>query len=177
MKEKDLDNTYMSGLDDGQKRMSTDPVEVDNGLDSIIVSNVTQTLSGGMTISVSDSYSSLDGFVVPAGTPIKKFKNEETGTTDVIPCPNAEALSGALQDSVTIVGIATHSFVYGKKPVTISVAKAAHVNVDALCDAIEESVNKFPTMVGMFNKEQYKKSYIAGNWHHPLCLTFEQTAE
>lgn len=174
MKEKDLDNTYMSEVGDGQKRMSTEPVEVDNGLDSIIVSNVTQTLSGGLTISVSDAMSVLDGFVVPAGTPIIAMKNKDTGETEFSPCPIDDSLSMNLNVSYQMVGIVTHSFVYGKKPVSISVAKAAHVNVDALCDEMESSLSNFPSIGSLFDKKKYKKIYISGNWHYPFCLTFEQ---
>lgn len=164
--EKELDNNYMSGLDDGQKRMSTDPVEVDNGLDSIIVSNVTQTLSGGLTIAAG---SDAEGSVCfPAATPIIKYQGI------VLPMANPEFL--ALPDA-KFIGVSVHSFVYGKEPTTISVAKAAHINVDAFIEEYAKALEETGSSVQESAKSQMKNLYIGGDWHKSLCLTFEQTEE
>ena len=167
MKEKELDNTYMSEVGDGQKRLSTDPVEVDNGLDAIIVSNVTQTLSGGMTIAQSQGEDSENpDIIIPAGTPIGQ------GESELFPLFISAMLKQTAQEPQVIIGVATRSFVYSLKPTNISIAKAAHINVDALCDALEESLANIPDM--NFDKVNYKKNYISENWHQNLCLTFEQ---
>ncbi|MCQ2383579.1 MAG: hypothetical protein MJZ96_01680 [Paludibacteraceae bacterium] len=160
MKEKELDNTYMSEVGDGQKRLSTDPVEVDNGLDSIIVSNVTQTLSGGMTLTAPEYFGDREN-VVPAGTPIVKMS--EGGMSAVIPYVPTSS------QELNVIGIAMRSFVFSRKPVLVSIAKAAHVNVDALADALEKT-NEYSSL----DREMFKEAYIYGAWHKSLCLTFEQ---
>ena len=167
MKEKELDNNYMSEVGDGQKRLSTDPVEVDTGLDAIIVSNVTQTLSGGMTIAAPKEMGDQGlKLYIPAGTPIVNGEGMILTVTD------AQDLK-SLNDNVGVIGIATRSFLFSEKAECVSVAKAAHVNVDALCDAIAESYKEFFNDES-FDKDTYKEAYINGNWHKTLCLTFEQ---
>lgn len=160
MKEKDLDNTYMSEVGDGQKRMSAEPVEVDNGLDAIIVSNVTQTLSGGMTIAAPSVYGDKKTFVV-AGTPIVKVSEEGiTAVTPYLPTKN---------QNVNVVGVAMRSFVYSTEPVSIPIAKAAHINVYALADELEKQED-----YSGLNREEFVDAYVYGIWHKSLCLTFEQ---
>lgn len=160
MKEKELDNTYMSEVGDGQKRMSAEPMEVDNGLDAIIVSNVTQTLSGGMTLAAPELFGDRENFV-PAGTPIIRLS--EGGQSAIIPY-----VPTSTQD-MNVIGIAMRSFVFSKKPVLVSIAKAAHVNVDALADALEKTAE-----YSSLDREMFKEAYIYGDWHKSLCLTFEQ---
>lgn len=174
MKEKELDNTYMSEVGDGQKRLSTDPVEVNNGLDAIIVSNVTQTLSGGLTIALPNvaGANSLE-VLIPAGTPIIHDIDQETGKDYFLPAFDWRALNTT--KTGYYVGVASRAFVYGKNPVNVPIAKAAHINVDALCNELEKM---FAKIGQQFERENFKKAYIGdsyGNWHNSLSLTFEQS--
>lgn len=151
---KELDNSYHGEPHGATMPLSNDAINVGDGLDSILVSNVTQTLSGGMTIGTAETPVSI-----PAGTPIVMVGGEPT------PVTSASTLTSA--NTGAVVGVAVRSFVYGVKPVSIAVAKSAHVNVNALCDALAETI-------GSFDKDAYKTAYINDDWHKNLCLTFEQ---
>lgn len=155
--EKELDNNYLASVEGAMKPLSHDAVEVNNDLDSIIVSNVTQTLSGGLTI-VTESETAT---IIPSGTPIVLKSGEPT------PITTASELTSA--QGKDVIGVAVRSFVFGKTPSNISAAKSAHINVDALCDALAE-------MSESFDKAAFKTAYIGGGWHSTLCLTFEQNA-
>ncbi|MCQ2348970.1 MAG: hypothetical protein MJZ98_00655 [Paludibacteraceae bacterium] len=154
MKEKELDNNYMASVQGAMKPLSHDGAEVSGGLDSIIVSNVTQTLSGGVTIDATEN-----PVFIPSGTPIVVVSGKP------VPVTNASTLTSA--NTGAVVGVVVRSFEYGKTPSNVSVAKAAHINVDALCSALADVVDSF-------DKEAFKAAYINDDWHKNLCLTFEQ---
>lgn len=153
--EKELNNAYYQGLTGAMANIKNVDLEASNGWDDIIVSNVTQTISGGLTIGTTETPA-----LIPAGTPIVMVSGNPT------PVTNATTLTSA--NTGAVVGVAVRSFVYGTEPVGIAVAKAAHINVEALCSALAETISSF-------DKAAYKAAYINDDWHKNLCLTFEQT--
>lgn len=153
--EKELNNAYYQGMTSAMENLKNVDLEASNGWDDIIVSNVTQTISGGLTM-----VTTATPILIPSGTPIVMVSGNPT------PVTSATTLTSA--NTGAVVGVAVRSFVFGTEPVGIAVAKAAHINVEALCSALAETISSF-------DKDAYKTAYINDDWHKNLCLTFEQT--
>lgn len=143
---KELDNSYLREPHGATKPLSNDAINVGNGLDTIIVSNIRQTKQGGGSV-VANSDALEEMPIVPAGTPLCAAEGMifpavirmYEGGSGVSPFFGFGMDADTELNPENVVGILVRTHDFSKEPVcNDGVAVCAHVDAKAYANAIRE---------------------------------------